>query len=88
MVQNCPADGYLGCAAAMRDADLRSEIARLNAPVLLIASSADTATPPDGLEFIREQVSRSELVSLESAHLSNVECAEEFTAVVMDFLEA
>lgn len=87
MVQNCPPDGYLGCAAAMRDADLRNEIASLNAPVLLIASSADTATPPDGLELIQERVSSAELVTLESAHLSNVECAEQFTAAVMDFLK-
>ena len=71
----------------MRDADLRNEIASLNAPVLLIASSADTATPPDGLELIRERVSNSELITLESAHLSNVECAEQFTAAVMDFLK-
>jgi 3-oxoadipate enol-lactonase len=49
---------------------------------------SDTATPPDGLELIRERVSGAELVTLESAHLSNVECAEQFTAVVMRFLKA
>ena len=87
MIQNCPADGYLGCCAALRDADLRNHIVDLEAPVLLIASSADTATPPDGLELIRERVRGAQLVTLASAHLSNVECAEEFTAVVLDFLQ-
>ena len=86
MVQNCPADGYLGCCAAMRDADLRPQISRLGRPTLLIASSADTATPPDGLAFIRDRVNGAELLMLESAHLSNVECAEEFTAAVLEFL--
>jgi 3-oxoadipate enol-lactonase len=86
MVQNCPADGYLGCCAAMRDADLRSHISRLSQPTLLIASSADTATPPEGLAFIHDQVNGAALLMLESAHLSNVECAEEFTAAVMEFL--
>ena len=88
MVQNCPVDGYLGCCAALRDADLRNHIVHLDAPLLLIASSGDAATPPDGLELIRERVGGSELVTLESAHLSNVECAEDFTGVVLDFLKA
>ena len=58
------------------------------APTLLIASSADAATPPEGLDFIHERVSRSTLVTLDSAHLSNVECAEEFTDAVVSFLKA
>ena len=88
MVQNCPPDGYLGCCAALRDADLRDEVSAITAPTLLIASTADTATPVEGLEFLRERMRTSELVTLDSAHLSNVECAAEFTAVVLDFLKA
>ena len=87
MVQNCPPDGYLGCCAALRDADLRDQVSAITAPTLLIASTADTATPPEGLEFLRERLRTSELVTLDSAHLSNVECAGEFTAAVMDFLK-
>jgi 3-oxoadipate enol-lactonase len=88
MVQNCPTEGYLGCCAALRDADLRDQVSAITAPTLLIASTADTATPPEGLEFLRERISGSELVTLDSAHLSNVECAEAFTAAVTDFLKA
>jgi 3-oxoadipate enol-lactonase len=88
MVQNCAAEGYLGCCAALRDADLQDRISSISAPTLLIASTADTATPPEGLDFIRERVTSARLVTLDSAHLSNVECAEEFTAAVMDFLKA
>jgi 3-oxoadipate enol-lactonase len=87
MVQNCPADGYLGCCAALRDADLRDQIGRITAPALLVASSGDTATPPDGVEFIRQRIASAKLVTLDSAHLSNVERADEFTAAVMDFLK-
>lgn len=86
MMQSCAADGYLGCCAALRDADLRSEIASVAAPTLLIASTADSATPPDGLEFMRDRIRGAELVTLEAGHLSNVECAAEFTAAVLDFL--
>jgi 3-oxoadipate enol-lactonase len=87
MVQGCPADGYLGCCAALRDTDLREQIAGLRAPTLLVASSADTATPPEGLEFIRARVGGAQLVTLDSAHLSNVECAEDFTDAVLSFLK-
>jgi 3-oxoadipate enol-lactonase len=86
MVQNCPIDGYLGCCAALRDADLRDRVAGIRSPTLLVASTADTATPPEGLQFIQERVPRAQLVTFDSGHLSNVECAEEFTAAVMDFL--
>jgi 3-oxoadipate enol-lactonase len=88
MVQNCPPDGYLGCCAALRDADLRDQVSAITAPTLLIASTADTATPVEGLEFLHERVNTSQLVTLDSAHLSNVECSAEFTAAVIDFLKA
>jgi 3-oxoadipate enol-lactonase len=86
MVQNCQAAGYLGCCAALRDADLRDQIAGIRAPTLLVASTADTATPSEGLQFIQERVPGSRLVSFDSGHLSNVECAEEFTDAVLNFL--
>lgn len=88
MIQNCPADGYLGCCAALRDADLRDRVSAITAPTRLIASTADTATPPEELEFLRERVRSSDLVTIESAHLSNVERAEEFTEAVLDFIQA
>lgn len=87
MVQNCPVNGYLGCSAALRDADLRDRIAGIRSPTLLVASTADAATPPEGLQFLRERINGSQLVTFDSGHLSNVECAEEFTAAVLDFLE-
>jgi 3-oxoadipate enol-lactonase len=88
MVQNCPGDGYLGCCAALRDADLRDRVSGLGTSPLLIASSADAATPPAGLEFIHERARGAQLVTLDSAHLSNIECAEEFTDAVLKFLKS
>ena len=86
MVQSCPVDGYLGCCAALRDADLRDQVAGITVPTLLVASTADTATPPEGLHYIHERIPGSRLETFDSGHLSNVECAGEFTAAVMDFL--
>ena len=86
MIQACPADGYLGCCAALRDADLRDQIATIQRPTLVIASTDDMATPSDGLAFIRDRVPGARMVTVNSRHLSNIECAEDFTAAVLDFL--
>ena len=86
MIQSTPPEGYLGCCAALRDADLRDAIGSIACPVLAIAGSADPATTPEGLHFIHQQIPHSALVTLDTAHLSNVECAAEFTATVLEFL--
>ena len=38
-----------------------------------IAGSADPATPPEALQFIHERIAGSRLVTLDAAHLTNVE---------------
>jgi 3-oxoadipate enol-lactonase len=86
MVEGCPTVGYLGCCAALRDADLREAISRINCPVLVVAGSTDEATPPEGLQFIHERIAGSKMLTLDAAHLSNVEQAETFTSAVMGFL--
>ena len=80
MVASCSTDGYLGCCAALRDEDLREAIAGIRCPVLCIAGSADVATPPDALQFIHERIAGSRLITLDAAHLSNVEQHEAFNA--------
>ena len=56
MVASISPDGYVGCCAALRDADLRDDVGRLDVPVLTIAGAQDVATPPDGVEFIHAGV--------------------------------
>jgi 3-oxoadipate enol-lactonase len=88
MVAACPTDGYLGCCAALRDEDLREAIATIRCPVLAVAGAADVATPLEGLRFIHERIAGSQLVSLDAAHLSNVEQHEAFTAALLGFVNA
>ena len=88
MVASCSKDGYLGCSAALRDEDLREAIAGIRCPVLCIAGSADVATPPDALQFIHERIAGSQLITLDAAHLSNVEQDEAFNAALVSFLAA
>jgi 3-oxoadipate enol-lactonase len=43
-------------------------------------------TPPEGLRFIHESIPGSKMLTLDAAHLSNVEQSEAFTSAVMGFL--
>ena len=86
MVAACSKDGYLSCCAALRDEDLRAAIAAIRCRVLCIAGSADPATPPEALRVIHEKIAGSQLVTLDAAHLTNVEQHEAFNAELLAFL--
>lgn len=47
MLVRTPAQGYMGCAAAIAETDLLESTSRLRLPVLAVAGSEDGATPPD-----------------------------------------
>ena len=82
-----PAAGYLGCCAALRDADLRELAPRVQAPALVVTGAADVATPPAAGEALAAAIPGARLLALEAAHLANVEQAPAFTAAVLAFLE-
>ena len=77
--------GYAGCSAAIRDADFRWAIGGVKLPTLVIVGSLDPATPPEAGEFVAQRIPRAKLVSLEAAHLSNLEQSGQFTRAVEDF---
>jgi len=81
-----PVAGYVGCCAALRDADLRADAARVAAPCLVVTGRHDLATPPAAGEWLAATVPGARLVSFDAAHLANVECGAAFTAAVDQFL--
>lgn len=87
MVAGCPPHGYIGCCAALRDADLRDTIGRIAAPTLVITGVHDPVTPPADAQVLGAGIADASVLLLDAAHLSNVEQAKEFTAAVCDFLE-
>ena len=86
MLRACSPTGYAGCCAALRDADLRADLHRIERPTLVIVGADDDATPPAAGRAICEQVAGAELLALDAAHLANVERADAFTAGVLAFL--
>jgi 3-oxoadipate enol-lactonase/4-carboxymuconolactone decarboxylase len=79
MVAACSPEGYAGCCAALRDADLRGVIGGIRARALVVAGDQDPSTPLADAEFIREAIPGSTLLTLNAAHLTNVEAAGSFT---------
>ncbi len=83
-----PVEGYLGCCAALRDADLRPEAAQVRARSLVVTGAHDVATPPADGEWLAGAIAGAGLVELDAAHLGNLERAEEFNRAVGQFLSS
>lgn len=86
MLLETPVEGYAGCCAAIRDADLREALAGIRAATLVIAGTHDAATPAADGRFLAERIPGARYVELAAAHLSNIEAAERFTTEVAAFL--
>ncbi|MCA3565352.1 MAG: 3-oxoadipate enol-lactonase [Methylocystis sp.] len=86
MIAATPAAGYCGCAAAIRDMDQRESIRAIANPVLLISGAYDPATTPAMMELMRERIKGAQWLSLDAAHISNIEQAAAFTKAIREFL--
>ena len=80
--------GYAANCAAVRDADLREHLSRIQVPTLAIAGTEDAVTPPAGSQFIQNQIKGAEYAEFYAAHLSNVQAGAAFSQRVMEFLLA
>jgi 3-oxoadipate enol-lactonase len=87
MVAAVPPHGYAGCCAAIRDMDQRESIRAITAPTLVIVGAHDPATPPAAGELIQSRIAGARLMTLDAAHVSNLERPAEFGAAVLGFLK-
>jgi len=84
--QKTAAAGYIANCAAVRDADFRDSLKNIPVPVLVISGLQDQVTSTADAEYLAQQIPHSKHISLNAAHLSNVECAEAFSKLVLQFL--
>ena len=88
MLTRQPLDGYAGCCAAIGGTDFLTPTSALPMPVLCIAGDHDGSTPPDLVAEMHESIPDSRYHLIHGAgHLPPVETPDEFTAVLLDFLE-
>lgn len=88
MLSATPAEGYAANCVAVRDNDLRREVAGIQAPTLIIAGSGDLPTPPADGKFLHAQIAHSQYIELDAAHLSNQQQAAKFNTAVINFLQS
>jgi 3-oxoadipate enol-lactonase len=79
--------GYAACCGALRDTDLRNDIASIDARCLVIAGSHDPATPPADGRALHSLLRYAEYLELDASHLSAWERPAEFAGAVLAFLE-
>lgn len=88
MLLSADPKGYAACAAAIRDMDQRESIKTITAKTLVIGGTKDPTATAAHAELLASSIPDTKLVMLDSAHLSNIERAEEFTATLLEFLAA
>ena len=82
-----PVAGYIGCCEAIRRLKYLDRLAEIKLSTLIMVGEEDPGTPVAASEAMHARISDSKLVVLPSArHLSNIEQAEAFNTVLMEFL--
>ena len=64
----------------------REILSRIKLPTLIVIGRYDPATTPEAGEFVRGRIPGAELVTIEAAHLSNIEQPAQFNNAVLEFL--
>ena len=78
------AEGYAACCEALAAYDLRGELSRIGAPVLVVAGRDDPATPPSHAREIADGIPGAALTELPgAAHLAGAERPEAVTAALL-----
>jgi len=86
MIGETPLEGFVRCARALQSYDLRSELDRLDCPVLLMAGAADGQVP-DTMRAMAQRVSGARFIEIPDAgHLPNIEQPKAFNEALVDFL--
>jgi 3-oxoadipate enol-lactonase len=80
-------EGYARCCDALARWSVRGELVRVDAPTLVIGAADDPSTPPEQVGWIAEEIPDARLELIRNArHLANVERADEFNALLAEFL--
>ena len=83
-----PADGYVGCMAAIQGTDLYVPTSGLTLPTIAIAGSVDGSTPPDLVRETAALIKGSGFHLIHGAgHLPCVEKPAEYARILAEFIQ-
>ncbi|MFD5828455.1 alpha/beta fold hydrolase [Lentzea sp. NPDC060358] len=76
---------YVACCEAIRDMDLRPDLAKIDVPAVVIAAAQDQATPPELARQIADELPDAELYVVgDVAHLAVVEAPRTISVILDD----
>ncbi|MFD9705503.1 alpha/beta fold hydrolase [Lentzea sp. NPDC059081] len=76
---------YVACCEAIREMDLRADLAKIDVPTVVIAAAQDQATPPELARQIADELPDSELYVVgDAAHLAVVEAPRTISVILDD----
>jgi 3-oxoadipate enol-lactonase len=78
--------GYTLSCEAIRDMDFRNLVGTIHAPTMVVYGTKDPVTTPEDARYLFEQIPNASTLSLNAAHLSNIEAADAFSRGVLHFL--
>lgn len=88
MILGTDAEGYLACAAAIRDMAQTTMLLAITAPTLVLAGRQDPATTLAHATVLNRVIAGSRLVIIDdAAHLANIEQPQAFGAALRGFLD-
>jgi pimeloyl-ACP methyl ester carboxylesterase len=79
-------DTYLESAKSGMDRNYINTLLQINKPTLLIGSTWDEVTPTYNTFMMKWIIKSSEISILNSGHLSNIECREQFNNRIREFI--
>lgn len=87
LIRNTPPAGYNGCGQTIPTLNTAQRLRELTCPTLVIVGAEDAGTPPAMAREIAEAIpgARLEIIP-DTAHLSNIEQAEIFNRLLLEFL--
>jgi 3-oxoadipate enol-lactonase len=89
MLSRTPVEGYVAACAAIRDANLAADDARIACPTLAIAGAQDMVTPPGDAYALRDAIPGAKSLVIDgAAHIIPAEQPAAFVDAAIPFLEA
>lgn len=78
--------GYSNCCEAVRDANFRNDLKKIEKETLVITGDEDPATTVSDAEFIVEKIPNATLSVLPARHIPSIEQPELFANTLIEFL--
>jgi len=87
LIRRTPPAGYVGCCHAIAALDFAARLKEIATPTLVLVGEQDAGTPPAMAEALAAGIPGARCVVINNAaHLANIEQAEAFNRLLLDFL--